>query len=148
MRMEWDKTGAILVDRRPVASVDTSAWREKARVTIEGTPWEFTKASWKRLVGQAAGRPEMSAEQISFWRGTWRLHTSTGLTLDLTRAGMFSNAFRVTLPSGEAVVVDSVKWWSDRTAADVPDALPVADAVFLLWVCHILRRRANAAAAS
>lgn len=148
MHLEWTKDGGLVADGTEVAHVDVSFWKERATVTMAGVAWEFTKEAGARLVGRAPGQPEIAAERTSFWKGTWQVRTTTGEVLDIARAGMFGGGYRISAPAGEVAVVKSASGWSTRPAADLPDGVPLVDAVFVFWVIYLLMQRDSSAAAT
>lgn len=147
MHVQWESDGTVTIDERVIAQVDRPFWRERADLVIEGEPWLFRKESGD-LVGEAQGQRRLAATKTSFWSNRWQVQTTTGSVLEVKKAGMFSSGYVISTAAGEVAEVRSRSFFGVRPEADLPDGVPAADAVFVLWVCFILMRRDSSSAAS
>ncbi|CAM3641180.1 hypothetical protein OCAE111667_19830 [Occultella aeris] len=146
MQAIWDNDH-VLLDQRIVADVDRSFWSERARVVIEGVPWEYGKDGSER-VGTIVGEPAARCRAVrpSFWRQNWVIAIGPTTRYEIAPEGAFRRSYVVTR-DGQWVGSSGVGgFWSIKPTLDIADDVPVADAVFLLWIAFLMRARANQAA--
>ncbi|WP_156393727.1 hypothetical protein [Nocardioides sp. Root140] len=152
MRYQLEKSMGLMsvsrADGTTIAELDKSFWSERATVVIEGRPWSFGKDGGARTgICESDPALRLSATRPSFWRQGWQV-TSGSTTYEIKPAGVFISAYDV-FRDGTAIGASGKgSFWTNKPWVDVPDDVPAADAVFLLWIAFLMRARAAQSAAS
>lgn len=149
--LEWGhKSGGlapILLDGEPVASVDPEFWREGAELVIGGQTWEFTRDGSDRIARLAGETHELlRARRKGFFSAAWIVE-GDGVTYEIGPQFMAST-HRVQRNGQLIGEAPKVGFWSPRACLDVDPSVPPIHQLFLLWLSHIIRRRAASAAAA
>jgi hypothetical protein len=132
-----------------LGEVDTSVWREKARLELEEGTYELYRD----------GK----------FRGDFLLERNGNVVARATKPSAFQNKFEVELPN-HSLVLRRLSLWSRRFGLfegqkqlgsiypiglftrraniDLPADWPVAQRIFLFWLAFLMWRRQNQAAAS
>ena len=150
--LEWGHKVAglvpILLDGEQVAALDPEFWREGAELVIADQAWEFTRDGSDRIArraGESAAR--LRARRPSFWSPSWVVD-GQGVTYEVARASMFGSGHEI-FRDGQLIGEGrQAGFWSSRASLDVDPSVPPVDQLFLLWISHIMRRRAAGAAAA
>ncbi|MGY1697043.1 hypothetical protein ACI780_19250 [Geodermatophilus sp. SYSU D00814] len=140
----------VLRDGEPVAHLrSTDFWREGSVAVVGDREWVLDRRRGGTLAGRWAVDPadavRLRAEQVSVWRGTWRLDLA-GTVVDAVPASWWRGTYRFT--AGERTVAESgsTGGWSPRPTLTADEDLPLDAQVFLLWLVLVLQRRAYGAA--
>ena len=138
----------VLRDGSAVAVLRASNWKEAATAVVGERVWVFSKRKGE-LTGRWAAEPQdtarLRAAQESFWKSTWTLDLE-GRLVEMHNASLWRGTHRY-LSSGQQVAESGTTGrWSPRPTLTAPDALPLHQQVFLLWMELVLSRR-NAAVA-
>lgn len=149
--LEWGhKNGGvvpILLDGTTVATVDPEFWREGAELVIADQTWEFGREGGDR-VARLAGATQVTlrASRKSFFSSAWIVE-GEGVRYEIGPQFMSSThqVLRDGTPIGTA---PNAGFLSSRACLDVDDSVPPMHQLFLLWISHIIRRRAASAAAA
>jgi hypothetical protein len=139
----------VFRDGVPVVTLAASNWRERATATVGGNRWLFTRRG-RELLGRweaepEGGVPRLAARQDSWWRSTWSLALE-GTEVAMTNLSVWRGTHRYAV--GGRTVAESgwASRWGVRPTLTADDAMPLAHAVFLLWLEVVVARRAAAAA--
>lgn len=149
--LEWGhKSGGvapILLDGEQVATVDPEFWREGAELVIGDQTWEFGRDGGDR-VARLAGTADvvLRASRKSFFSAAWIVE-GDGATYEI--GPQFMSATHRVLRDGVPIgTAPNAGFLSSRACLDVSSSVPPMHQLFLLWISHIIRRRAASAAAS
>lgn len=153
--LEWGakKSGLvpILLDGEQVATVAPEFWREGAELVIAGQTWQFARDGRDRvarLSSPAGDQPVvLRAHRKSFFSQAW-LVEGEGVHYEIGPESFFSARQHVLRDGQRVGTGDKVSFWRARATLDLDPSVPPVHQVFLLWISHIIRRRAEAAAAS
>lgn len=151
MFYEWTNSGRqteITGDGRPIAVVGRAMVRERAEVEILGRPWEFGSSGPDRTA-TTTDQPGLifTAHRPSAMRRRWQIRCGR-TEYEIAPAGFASNSFDV-LQDGTTIGESGrARFWSVRPTLTVPDFVPTAEAVFLLWIAFLMRKRAATAASA
>ncbi|TFV52106.1 hypothetical protein [Blastococcus sp. TF02A-35] len=155
--LELGKAGSAGVEKRVlpvlrngvvVATLRAPGWKEAATAVVGDREWVLAKQK-RRLTGRWASEPEdavrISAEQTSFWRGTWQVDLE-GLPVRAEVVSRWKGGHRYL--AGDRVVAETgtTGGWSPRPTLTADDTLPLDHQVFLLWLALVMSRRDQAAA--
>ncbi|WP_162802160.1 hypothetical protein [Ornithinimicrobium murale] len=149
--LEWGhKSGGvapILLDGEPVASVDPEFWREGAELVIGDQTREFTRDGSERVARLAgAGQPLLRARRKGFFSSAW-LVEGDGVSYEI--GPQFLASAHQVRRDGELIgEAPKAGFLSSRACLDVDPSVPPIHQLFLLWLSHIIRRRAASAAAA
>lgn len=139
MHVEWE-SGAITADGRVVAEVDKSFWRERAEVVVDGEQWVF-RSDWSRLVAESGDVVHYTASKRGMFSSHWVIEGASDTTLEIKSSGFFSSGYDILAQGAVVSQVKSGSIWSTKPQADLPDSVPLGEAVFVLWVCYTLMQR-------
>lgn len=150
--MEWGaKKGGvvpILLDGEQVATVDPETWREGAELVIAGQAWTFGRDGRDRVARLARNpRVVLRATKKSAWRSAWTI-TGDDASYEIGPEGFWQTTHRVQRDGRPVGIGKSAGTWSSRATLDLDPSVPPMHQLFLLWISHLIRRRAAAAAAS
>lgn len=146
MRWEWGRGDVLLADGREVGGLRKAVLLTRAEVEVNGQVWAF-RAEGRELRGFRDGTPLLRAHRPSFLSSTQEITTPSG-SYTLKRAGWLSSRLRL-LRDGVAVGdVARAASWSNRPRLETTTDLPAEDAVFVLWVAHVLRSRDDGGASA
>ncbi|WP_109473363.1 hypothetical protein [Ornithinimicrobium cavernae] len=150
--LEWGpKSGGlvpILLDGEQVATVDPEFWREGAELEIGGRTWQFARDGRDRVARlQGSADPALRATRPSFFSSAWAVH-GEGVGYEVRRASLFGNEHLVLREGTPVGTGRTASFWSGRATLDLDPSVPPVHQLFLLWISHLMRQRANAAAAS
>lgn len=149
--LEWGhKSGGIapiLLDGEQVATADPEFWREGAELEIAGQTWEFGRDLRDR-VARVAGdhRVVLRATRKSFFSSAW-LVEGEGVSYEIGPE-FLSSTHRVLRDGVQIGTAPKAGFFSSRASLDVDESVPPVHQLFLLWISHIIRRRAASAAAT
>lgn len=137
----WDFR--IKEGEREVAAIDLSLWREKGALSVEGLPYRVYREGPARgafILEDGAGRVAARAEKPNALRRAFIVeHDGRRFRLEA-----WTPVGRAFVLRDEAGVVGTVKpdnFVTRRTTAVLPEDLPLAVRVFMLWLVFILWRR-------
>ncbi len=140
----------VLRDGGRVGSLrSTDFWNEGSVAVVGDREWLLGRRPGGVLAGRWAADPEDAAryraEQVSAWRGTWRVGLD-GVTVDVAPASWWQGTYRFT--AGERVLAESgtTGGWSPRPTLTGGEDLSLDARVFLLWLVLVLQRRTYGAA--
>lgn len=140
MHVQWESDGRITADGRAIAVVDRSFWGNSATVDVVGEQWNFSH-SWGTYEAESGGQVRWTASKQGFFNPSYLIEGASEATLEIRSAGMFSSGFEI-LAQGQVVSeVGNASFWGNRPEADLPDEVPLAEAVFVLWLCYMLRQQ-------
>lgn len=143
----WDYV--VSDNSQHVADIDISWWREKGTLTVEGRDYGVyrQRPMSGKFVLESNGAIVASAEKPSSL--TRRLLIEhAGRQYELKPRGMFSRTFQ--LHAGPTMVgsLAARGVFSRRMNVDLPETLPLAVRVFVMWLTVILWKRESEAAAA
>jgi hypothetical protein len=127
----------------------TDFWKEGSVAVVGDRAWVLERRKGGALVGRWAVDPEdagrLRAEQVSMWRGTWRVDLE-GTVVDVVPASYWKGTYRFTV--GERTVAESgsTGGWSPRPTLTAGEDLSLDAQVFLLWLVLVVQRRTYGAA--
>lgn len=154
MRYEWGTDGQLLRDDATVGSTEKGFWRERAVVTTGEGTWSFRAQGSRRvLVTGSDGTERVGATRTGWFTPVWEVDAGAAAYV-VKQAGPFTSRLVVLAAGVEIGRIVSARWWTDRPALELSElsatAVPLADAVLLLWVGYVVhrRRRSEAATAS
>lgn len=147
MHVEWESDGSITADGRVIARVDKSFWRERAELDLDGEQWLF-RSSWGEFVAEVGGRPGYVASKQGFFSNAWAVEGASDATLQIKKGGLFSTGYDILVHGQVVTRVKGASFWTNRPQADFPSDVPVAEAVFVLWVCYLLMKRDSSSSSS
>jgi hypothetical protein len=134
-----------------VATLQASNWKEAATAQVEDRSWVFARAGNRKLTGRWAADPEdavrLRAEQVSYWRGTWRVELDA-TAVEVATASRWKGTHRYTAGGRPLAESGTTGGWSPRPTLTAQPDVPLDHAVFLLWFELVLSRRSTAAAAA
>ncbi len=85
----------------------------------------------------------MIARRTSVWSREWQV-SADGASYSIARANMFTLKLEVLLEGGAALgAVTGGSFWGNRPVLEIDSSVPVAHAVFLLWMAFLIRARAG-----
>lgn len=133
---------AVSHDEDHLADIDISWWRERGTLTVDGRDYGVYRERplSGRFVLESNGEVVASAVKPSAF--TRRLIIEhAGMQYELRPQGLFSRTFE--LHSGPGIVgsLSAKGIFSRRMIVDLPEALPLAVRVFLMWLTVILWKR-------
>ena len=139
----------VLRDGSVVAVLRASNWKEAATAVVGDREWSFNKRKGE-LLGRWSTEPEdacrLRARRASSWKGTWSLDLE-GRPVEMEKVSMWTGAHRYSSGGQRIAESGSTGRWSPRPTLAAPDALPLHQQVFLLWVELVIRRRESATTA-
>lgn len=150
--LEWGhKEGGlvpILLDGERVATVDPSFWGERARLLIADQEWEFDKVHGD-LVARPAGQkaPVLRAGKKGLFSSAWVIE-GEGTTYEVSSEGFTGSTHRIMRDGTRVGTAGKGGFWTQRVTLDVDESVPPMHQLFLMWVSHIIRRRASQAASN
>ena len=152
MRYEWGTEHQLLRDEVTVGSTEQAFWRERAVVTTGEGTWTLRAQGGKRVFVTGPDKVErVGAIRTGWFSPVWSVEGVT-TAYDVKQAGAFSSRLVVLAGGVEIGRLLSARWWTDRPAleldASAATAVPLADAILLLWVGYVDRRRRSRDAAA
>lgn len=135
----WDFT--LTDGEKPLAEIDSSWWREKGVLTIADKPYRvYREGPLGAFVLESNGNVLARAEKPSAFSRRIVLHYS-GTRYELKPRHVLSRTFQ--LLKGTAVVgaLSPKGLPSRRMDIDLPEELPLAVRVFVVWLTVMLRKR-------
>ncbi len=140
----------VLRDGEVVARLrSTDFWQEGSIAVVGDRRWVLERRRGGALAGRWEADPadsaRLRAEQVSAWRGTWRVDLGDTV-VDAAPASWWQGTYRFT--AGERTVAESGSTgsWSPRPTLTAGDDVPLDTQVFLLWLVLVLNRRTYGAA--
>lgn len=137
----WDFR--IQEGEREVAAIDLSFWREKGTLAVEGLPYRVFREGLARgafILEGPEGRILARAEKPNALRRGFVVEYG-GRRLGLEAWTPFGRAFVLRDDAGVIGTVKPDAFLTRRTTADLPEDLPLAVRIFMLWLVFILWRR-------
>ena len=113
---------------------------------IGSETWHLGKQG-RVLFAEIDGVRRFTARKRGFFSGTWDISGTSNPGVEIRRAGVFSRTYRIFTQGAPLAEVRNRSFWTSQPSAEFPDRTPLPEAVFLLWVAFILKRR-DAAASS
>lgn len=147
MRFAW-ADDVMLADGRAVATFAQERFRDRATVEVDGETWLFRKdgfgGAW---AASHDGVDRIRARSTSAWRMRCEVDAPSG-TYEVRRSGLFPSASFELLAGGVVVGdIHSTAFWQYVPELRAPDAMPAAEAAFVLWLVRSALGRASAAVA-
>lgn len=139
MRYTWGKGDVVLAGEEPIASAHRSWVRERAEVTIGDAEWLF-RAEGRDRVGEHQGLARIRARPRSIWSRRYDVdgaHASYSLGVK----SLWSTRLVLTRHDAEIGEVRRSSLWANRPELTTTIDLPAEDAVFVLWLAHLLAAR-------
>jgi len=143
MHYLWGKGDMVLAGDRQIASAHRSWWRERAEVTICGAEWVF-RAEGSDRVGESQGQVRIRARRRSLWTGRYDIdgaHASYSLGI----RSVWSHRIVLNRHQTEIGEVRRSSLWANRPELTTTMDLPPEDAVFVLWLAHLIAARDDSA---
>jgi hypothetical protein len=128
--------------------VSLKFWRERGAIACaEGSFTVWRQSGWGAYVLDQGGAVIASAEKEGTFSRTFLIPSTAG-PLTLKPRGIWQRA--MVLHDGDAEIgwISPAGIWSRSARIDLPEQLPVAMRLFLLWLTLILWRRAASSAAA
>jgi hypothetical protein len=140
----WDFD--VVESGKALCAIDQGYWRERASFSLAGRTYTLGRESgfgdfWVREGGE--GGPVLChATKVSAFRRRFDI-VIDGTEFVLAPRSLFG--FSYDLTSGSAVVgsISRVSLFRRELELDLPDELPVAARVFLLWLVLLMKRRSR-----
>lgn len=150
MRYEWGQGGVLLRDGEQVGSIRRTLLGEKAAVELDGRRVSFGRDGRDRvaldehggLLARATPPPLFTVFALA-----WEV-TGEGGAYRVAAGGLFTSRLDVTRDSALVGQVVTARFLGNRPALELTAEVPPVDAVFLLWVGHLVRTRRSASFAS
>ena len=139
MHYVWGKGDVVLAGERPIASAHRAWFRERAEVTIGGTDWLF-RAEGSDRVGESQGQVRIRARRRSIWSSRYDVDSSHA-SYSLGTRSVWSSRLVLTRHQAEIGEVRRSSLWSNRPELTTTIDLPPEDAVFALWLAHLIAAR-------
>ena len=146
MHYLWGKGDVVLAGDRQIASAHRSWWRERAEVTICGAEWVF-RAEGSDRVGESQGQVRIRARRRSLWTARYDIdgvHASYSLGI----RSVWSHRIVLNRHQTEIGEVRRASLWANRPELTTTVDLPPEDAVFVLWLAHLIAAREESASSS
>lgn len=151
--LEWGKkTGGqvpILLDGEQVATVDPEFWREGAELVIAGQTWQFARDGGDRIARLASAPDQvvLRATKKGLFSQSWLIR-GDGVSYEIGQERAFGTRQQVLRDGQRIGTSDKTSFWASRPTLDIDQSVPPIHQLFLLWISHVIRKRAEAAAAS
>jgi hypothetical protein len=127
-----------------VGSLEPPGWLTDGAMTVGDQAWRLVRAGRQYA---ARGPSDLTAERDR-WSLRWEI-AGTAAPYLIEAAGTVSRQWRVVRGRKEIGRSDIRGFWTPRAAIALPDDVPPADQVFLLWIMQDgIYRRANGATVS
>jgi hypothetical protein len=139
--LSWDFR--VLDGDREVAAMDLSLWREKGTLAVEGLPYRVTREGLARgafVLEDGAGRVLAKAEKPNALRRSFVVEHG-GRRFRLEAWTPFGRAFVLRDDRDVIGTIKPLSFLTRRTSARLPEDLPLAVRVFMLWLVFVLWRR-------
>ena len=146
MHYLWGKGDVVLAGDRQIASAHRSWWRERAEVTICGAEWVFRTEGSDR-VGESQGQLRIRARRRSLWTSRYDIdgvHASYSLGI----RSVWSHRIVLNRHQTEIGEVRRSSLWANRPELTTTVDLSPEDAVFVLWLAHLIAAREESASSS
>jgi hypothetical protein len=141
----WDF--AVLEGSQVIAAIDVSWWREEGELAVQGRTFRVYREGLMRgaFVLESAGSVLARAEKPSAFRRAFVVEHG-GRRYTFAARSPFQRAFELRDGSGAVGAIAPLGIFTRRARVDLPEDLPLAVRVFIVWLAVILwRRDANAA---
>ena len=139
MRYLWGEGDVVLADDEPIASAHRAWFRERAEVRIGEADWLFSAAGSDR-VGEVDGQVRIRARRRSMWTSRYDVDTAHA-SYSIGSRSLWSSRLVLTRHGSEVGEVHRSSWWANRPGLTTTMDLPPEDAVFLLWLAHLITAR-------
>ncbi|HET8960817.1 hypothetical protein [Nocardioides sp.] len=146
MRYVWGKGDVVLAGDEPIASAHRAWFRERAEVTIGGVEWLF-RAEGSDRVGESQGVVRTRARRRSVWTGRYDID-SAHASYSLGTRSVWSSRLVLTRHGTEIGQVGRSSLWANRPSLTATTTLPPEDAVFVLWLAHLIAAREESGSSS
>jgi hypothetical protein len=146
MHYMWGKGDVVLAGEQPIASAHRSWWRERAEVTIGEVEWLFRAEAGDR-VGESQGQVRIRARRRSIWTGRYDVD-SAHASYSLGARSIWSSRLVLTRHQAEIGEVRRSSPWANRPELTTTMDLPPEDAVFALWLAHLITARQQSEASA
>lgn len=146
MRYVWGKGDVVLAGDQPIASAHRAWFRERAEVTIDGVEWVF-RAEHSDRVGESQGQVRIRARRRSIWTGRYDVD-SAHASYSLGTRSIWSSRLVLTRHQTEIAEVSRSSLWANRPELSTTLDLPPEDAVFVLWLAHLIAAREQSGSTS
>ncbi|GAA2175347.1 hypothetical protein GCM10009846_24860 [Agrococcus versicolor] len=148
MRFAWTGDG-VTADGRLVATFDQEWLRDRADVRLEGQTWRFRKdglgGGWAASLD---GDDRIVASSLSMWRMRWEVRAPSGV-FEVHRTSTFlATTFELRVGGAAVGTIENDAFWRFVPVLEAPDAMPPAEAAFVLWFVRRAVARAAATSAS
>ena len=146
MHYLWGKGDVVLAGDQQIASAHRSWWRERAEVTIGGAEWVF-RAEGSDRVGESQGQVRIRARRRSLWTSRYDIdgvHASYSLGI----RSVWSHRIVLNRHQTEIGEVRRSSLWANRPELTTTVDLSPEDAVFVLWLAHLIAAREESASSS
>lgn len=141
----------LSADGRLLGRLDQASFRERATVTLDGTPYTFSHHRLQRAYTlEVAGREVARARREGLVRRIFEVTADGGaagaspLALRLQqRRSLLSLSHRFDVSDGRDVVatIRRPNLFGRRAQADFPPSIPLPVQVFLLWIALMMWKR-------
>jgi len=137
----------VIDGSRVVADIDLkSFWREKGVLSIEGADYLVRRDA---LLGgdfilESAGSPVAAAKHPSVLRRCFHI-THGNKHYTLRAKSLWARQFVLLDESAEIGSISPDSWFTRRATIDLPEAIPIAVRMFIVWLALILWKRASEA---
>lgn len=138
----WMETSyQISEDGRPLALLKPSAWREAATLTLDGADYRLYRRGWRGpFVLEYNGATLAEAHKPSAWRDQFEISIA-GERLNLRRESPWRYGWRLERDGQPIGVLRSTGFWKRTIEAELPEQLPLAVRLFMLWLTLLVKRR-------
>jgi hypothetical protein len=136
----WDF--AVRKGSQPVADIDVSWWREKGLLTVEGTTYEVYRegAFSGAFILASAGSALARAEKPSAFRRSFIIEHA-GRQYTLRAKSAWGREFLLLDGPREIGSLSPEGLFTRRATVDLPEHLPLAVRVFIIWLAVLLWKR-------
>jgi hypothetical protein len=144
--LSWDFT--VTERSQAVAAIDTSWWREKGVLTVQGVDYRVYREGVMGgdfILESAGSIMARAAKPSAFYRSFNIDHADRQYTLRAKSA--FRRAFLLLEGDREIGSLSPEGIFTRRATVDLPETLPLPVKVFIIWLSVILWKRDAAAAA-
>jgi hypothetical protein len=141
----YDRTG------NPVAEVDMANWRESAEIGVGQKRYRAHREGWRSkefILEDEDSAVVAVAQKPSAWRGTL-VFEHAGNRYELKKESAFKSAFVIVREGvGQVGSARRKGVLKPEYFLDIPEDLPLEVRVFVAWLCVLLWKREDEAAAS
>jgi hypothetical protein len=136
----WDF--AALYGSQAVADIDTSCWREKGVLTIQGASYPVYREGWVSgdFILESAGAVLARARKPSAMRRTF-LVEHAGKRYTLRTKSAFGRTFLLQDGSQQIGAISPEGIFTRRAKVDLPESMPLPVKIFILWLAVLIWKR-------